>query len=245
MNKNIYDDYSFGDFNYQRENDSPLLKSLLYNTAYLKGTILDVGCGDGYYLNLINKIDKNLETLGIDLSQNSIDYAKKRFGLKNIKLGDNQDIPLDSNFANLSISNGVIHHCNDPSAAFKELIRVTKKNHYIYLSVYNVFNPYYWIIYKSTFLVRFLYWKVSKKFFYLFFPLFYAIFYMLIRIFSSAKPKAYEIKKIFSDQVLTKNAHLFSYKRIQKLCSLNNATIEDFGFSKLKLLLCFVIKKND
>ena len=244
MEDNIYDDYSFGDFNYPREDDSPLLKKILKNPKYLKGTIFDIGCGDGYYLNLINKINKDLDVWGLDKSKNSINYAKKKFNIKNILLGDNHNIPLGESFSNLSISNGVIHHCEDPDLAFKELIRVTKKNNYIYLSVYNIFNPYYWIIYKSTFFIRFLYWKVSKNFFYLFFPIFYIIFYLLIRLLSTAKPSIIEIKKIFGDQVLTKKAHLYSYKKVYNLCLKNNSEIIDFDFSKLKLMLCFLIKKN-
>ena len=51
----------------------------------------------------------------MDLSRRSLDFAKKFIQSKNIELllGNNLNIPLNDNFSDLVISDGVIHHTGD------------------------------------------------------------------------------------------------------------------------------------
>lgn len=46
--------------------------------------ILDVGCGDGYYLYLLNKLNRNIYSVGTDVDRNALDAAYTNFKSKNI-----------------------------------------------------------------------------------------------------------------------------------------------------------------
>ncbi len=43
------------------------------------GRLMDLGCGLGYFLDGVVK-DKTFDALGVDISEDAIDYVKKRFG---------------------------------------------------------------------------------------------------------------------------------------------------------------------
>ncbi len=100
--------------------------------------ILDVGCGSGRFCILANQL-KAKKVFGIDSSKKNINYNKKKFNkFKNIQFryGDNTDLKIKSNFADITISQGVIHHTTDMFQSLNELIRVTKKGGIILLLVY-------------------------------------------------------------------------------------------------------------
>jgi ubiquinone/menaquinone biosynthesis C-methylase UbiE len=100
--------------------------------------ILDVGCGSGRFCVLASYL-KAKKIFGIDSSKININYNKKKFKkFPNIKFyfGDNTNLKIKSNFSDITISQGVIHHTTDMFKSLNELIRVTKKGGKILLLVY-------------------------------------------------------------------------------------------------------------
>jgi len=65
-------------------------------------TILDSGCGEGYYTNYINK--ENRRIFGIDISKTAVGYAAKSNSLVDYFVGSVFDIPIMNNSIDLVMS---------------------------------------------------------------------------------------------------------------------------------------------
>lgn len=107
-----------------------LIKS---NIDLAKLTIVDIGCGNGYALNLITDIFSPKKAIGIDLCHQQIQHAKNFYGHKtNIEflVGDAESLPLEKNTADLVISLESSHCYPSPTSFFNEVHRVLKPNGY-------------------------------------------------------------------------------------------------------------------
>ncbi|SRR6266568_1396647 len=98
-------------------------------------SILDVGAGEGFILEMFrkNKIAKKLE--GIEYMDDALTLAKKLHPQVMIKKGDIYKLPYNSNSFDLIICTEVLEHLEYPKKALAELKRVAKK--YLILSVPN------------------------------------------------------------------------------------------------------------
>ena len=99
---------------------------------------LDIGCGPGTFINMLNKT-----SVGIDISKNQISYAKKKF--KNKKFNFKQfrkKIPLRSNSVDTISLIELIEHLNNRDLIYliKECKRVLKKDGIIHLSTPNYYS---------------------------------------------------------------------------------------------------------
>lgn len=108
--------------------------------------VLDFGCGNGRLLELF--LDKNIDYLGTDVSQNLIDVAKKRYKNQTFqKISPLQTtLPFADDFFNTVYSIAVFHHF--PSSKYrenvaKELYRITKKDGHIIITVWNLWQKKY------------------------------------------------------------------------------------------------------
>lgn len=63
----------------------------LIKKYHSKGKLMDLGCGLGYFLNGV-KLDKTFDTLGVDVSDDAVEYVKRTFGI---------DVKNESELANL------------------------------------------------------------------------------------------------------------------------------------------------
>ena len=95
-------------------------------------TVVDLGSGGGIDAFLAaKKVGKNGKVIGIDMTEAMIKKAQdnaKKGGFKNIefKLGDIENIPLDSGIADCIISNCVINLAEDKQKVFNEAFRILK-----------------------------------------------------------------------------------------------------------------------
>lgn len=108
--------------------------------------VLDFGCGNGRLLKLFP--DKDIDYLGVDVSQNLVDVAKKHYQKQTFqKINPLQiTLPFADDFFNTIFSIAVFHHF--PSKKYredvaKELYRITKKNGYIVITVWNLWQKKY------------------------------------------------------------------------------------------------------
>lgn len=87
--------------------------------------ILDVGCGDGFHLNLLRKYGKKSWTLeGIDMDRRAIEMATKS-GLT-VHRGSVETIDLPENRYDLAFIIQTIEHVEKPDAVFRGIRRLLK-----------------------------------------------------------------------------------------------------------------------
>jgi len=95
-------------------------------------TVVDLGCGGGIDVFLAAKrVGNKGRVIGIDMTEDMIKKAKanvQKTGFKNVefKLGEIENLPLDSSVADCIISNCVINLSEDKQKVFNEAFRILK-----------------------------------------------------------------------------------------------------------------------
>ncbi len=99
--------------------------------------VLDIASGSGYGTKMIARSAKKV--FGVDVSAESIEYAKQHFGSKNIEYicGDGESIPLADASVDVVVSFETIEHIKDYKTFMKEVSRVLKKDGLLLLSTPN------------------------------------------------------------------------------------------------------------
>jgi ubiquinone/menaquinone biosynthesis C-methylase UbiE len=100
----------------------------------LKGseTILDAGCGSGFYTMYLSKYLPKGKIFAVDLSEDMLSYLSKkvsRRGLNDrivVKQGDLTQLPMDDASVDVAISAAVLHHVPDIERAVRELYRAIR-----------------------------------------------------------------------------------------------------------------------
>lgn len=92
--------------------------------------VLDVGCGDGVLLYLLNKHLRKYKfnIHGVDLSEKALEVAKNKIPGGNFIKTDIYNSTFQENNFDLIISSDVIEHVNHPDKMLVEIKRVAKKN---------------------------------------------------------------------------------------------------------------------
>jgi len=127
-------------FHYRKWLFNPFIKSLVSISGLKKGsTLLDVGCGQGFFSNLFYKCGMNV--IGIDTSEAGIRAAQHDFFFSNIEFQiiDILDLPLSMNFDCIFIRSCSLYNSDNfsiDSQITDELIRHVKKDG-TFLFVYN------------------------------------------------------------------------------------------------------------
>lgn len=108
-----------------------LADQIIEETGILKGEAIEIGTGTGFLaIELIKKT--NLKIYVLDISEDMIRLTKnnvRESGFSKrilVEKGDAHKLPFDSNFADLIVSHGSLHHWMDPTKVFKEIYRVLK-----------------------------------------------------------------------------------------------------------------------
>jgi 2-polyprenyl-6-hydroxyphenyl methylase / 3-demethylubiquinone-9 3-methyltransferase len=109
--------------------------------------ILDVGCGDGYYLHLLSNLGIKLDLMGADFDKKALESARKNLGSKEIKLFWTDlmiKLPFkDKTFDKIIMSEVAEHLPNDVNG-LKEVRRVLKPGGVLVLTVPNANYPLFW-----------------------------------------------------------------------------------------------------
>ena len=126
--------------------------SFLFNDYVIPGDkILDLGCGNGRFLELLK--DKDIDYIGVDFSQKLIEiarkkylhppqvFAKQKFGRARIKFqkADALNLPFPNNYFDKIYSIAVLHHIPSKQLRLqflKEARRVLKLNGLLILTVW-------------------------------------------------------------------------------------------------------------
>lgn len=89
------------------------------------GSVLDVGCGDGYLCSVLK--EKVGMVSGMDISETRIKRAKKGFKGIDFRTGDVTALPYKNDFFDLVIAVEVLEHIRNFKKSVKEMRRVSRK----------------------------------------------------------------------------------------------------------------------
>jgi SAM-dependent methyltransferase len=117
-------------------NEAPGKKVLLSAFAELTPKhcckIMDIGCGNGYFINEVRKLKSSHDIVhlcyGIDISAEAIGKAKRLYPGIDYQLMDAVHLAYEDNFFDIIFSYGVIEHIYTVTTAIKEIGRVLKHN---------------------------------------------------------------------------------------------------------------------
>jgi ubiquinone/menaquinone biosynthesis C-methylase UbiE len=109
---------------------SPFVKAYeleLFKNSDIKGPILEIGVGDGYFSSLLFETKKKKVTFGADLMYGVLKSARRYQHCENYIIIDASEIPLPDNSLETVIMNNLIHHLPNRMLALEESLRVLKK----------------------------------------------------------------------------------------------------------------------
>ncbi len=113
-----------------------------------KDKILDVGCGDGFYLHLLFNLKvKNLKLVGVDIDKNALKSARKNLRGKKVKFIQAdllKGLPFKSGSFDKIIMSEVCEHLENDIKGLKEVKRVLKKGGTLVITVPNHNYPFLW-----------------------------------------------------------------------------------------------------
>lgn len=109
--------------------------------------VLDCGCGEGFYLMVLNSLFPKLKITGYDNDAKMLSKAGKWLkGKKNIQIinGDICKIPFKNKTFDKIILSEVLEHLNDDYSALLEVKRILKPGGKVVITVPNHNYPFFW-----------------------------------------------------------------------------------------------------
>ena len=97
------------------------------------GRLLDLACGQGFGLNIIDQKNKNLDLEGIDLDENIISIAQEKYPHLKFSVQDALKLKFEDNYFDFIVGFEIIEHVN-PDTLLKEIYRVLKPGGKLILS---------------------------------------------------------------------------------------------------------------
>jgi len=121
------------------ENERWAAKTFYEFSEYGPNTkLLDAGCGIGFFTRYYAR--KKFDVTAVDLTSNAVEITKKSlsiFGLTaDVSEASIEKLPFAENTFDLVVSNGVIHHTENPPRAVDEIYRVLKPGGKASLCIY-------------------------------------------------------------------------------------------------------------
>ncbi len=119
--------------NPERRRTMPPEETLLKFKIEDNGTLLDVGCGIGYFTLPASKLLENNKAIGIDISPEILKLAKEKSqGISNIEFITSEEytFPIESDSIKYVLICNVIHEVEDKTKYFNEVKRVLRSDGY-------------------------------------------------------------------------------------------------------------------
>jgi SAM-dependent methyltransferase len=87
--------------------------------------VLEIGCGTGS--DLLQFAKHGATATGVDLTARHVKLARERLGnLAVVYQADMRDLPFEDEHFDYIYSHGVLHHCQEPETAVREMFRVLR-----------------------------------------------------------------------------------------------------------------------
>lgn len=200
--------------------------------------VLDIGCGPGRVLGLLAR--RGLRCIGLDRSRVSMALAAERCS-KPGAVGDNLTLPFASDSADAVISDGVIHHTDDPRKAFEENYRVLKPGGRMYLAVYKPSGRYP-LLYKfpGRFIRRGLRHAATRPVV----ALLAQLPYFLVHFVRSRGKRTWSgARNLFYDYFVSPRVAFLSREAIEQWCSDAGAVVQKYDSNPELNVHSFVVQK--
>jgi len=91
-----------------------------------KGTLLDIGCAAGFFLDEARKA--GWDVYGVDLSEWAVKHAREKLGLKNVHQELLRQVKFPASFFDVVVMTDVIEHLIDPKSTLEEIRPLLKPN---------------------------------------------------------------------------------------------------------------------
>jgi ubiquinone/menaquinone biosynthesis C-methylase UbiE len=98
-----------------------ILKNLNFDQI---NSVLDIGCGFGEFLELVNN---DVEKVGTDFDDDCLLQAQQSVKANFLKVNIDNGLPFKNSSFDLIVATDVIEHVNNPTLLLKEVLRVCKK----------------------------------------------------------------------------------------------------------------------
>lgn len=102
------------------------------------GRILDIGSADGTFTKVILEHSKADKIVGIDVLENSVAYARRRFARSHrmsFRVADAQRLPFKAGEFDAVFCLETLEHVEDPKRVLREIKRILKKDGYLLVLV--------------------------------------------------------------------------------------------------------------
>lgn len=104
--------------------------------------LIDIGCGPGAFLSLVEETFPMIQLNALDLSDEMIHETKERLsGTAIATIGDSENMPLDGEQYQVVTCNMSIHHYPHPQNALNEMYRILKPGGYLLLNDMDCIAP--------------------------------------------------------------------------------------------------------
>ncbi len=113
----------------------PDLPKTILDTLNSQSSILDIGCGNGEFLNRVRQFC-NCRVSGVDTSENAVLCAKKQYGL-DVFHGEITSAPFEEKSFDLITAWSCIEHMNNPAQALKKMFALCKPGGYLFIKTPN------------------------------------------------------------------------------------------------------------
>ena len=134
----------------------PFMREAVGFDRYRGKKLLEIGCGLG--TDLLQFARGGALTTGVDLTEQSIELARKRFGMYGVpgefQVADAERLPFPDGHFDVVYSFGVLHHTPDTPRTIREVHRVLKPGGEIVIMLYHSRSTHLWLGYPLAMLSR-------------------------------------------------------------------------------------------
>ena len=98
-------------------------------------SVLDVGCGDGAFLNFLKGQKRGINLIGVDISEQALSVSKER-GFEVIQADVSNPLPFKDKFFDYLVCSEVLEHIANSEDLLKEMRRISRKG--VLVSIPNI-----------------------------------------------------------------------------------------------------------
>jgi SAM-dependent methyltransferase len=202
--------------------------------------VLDIGCGPGRVLGFLKQ--RGIRCIGLDRSRVSLSLAIKRYDRPGA-VGDNLHLPFADGTADVVISDGVIHHTEDPVTAFTENLRILKPGGRMYLAVYKPGGRYPMLYKFPGGLIR---GSLSRRWSKPFVTLFFQVPYYVVHFLRSRGKRTWSgARNLFYDYFVTPRVAFLPRHTIEEWAEKQRAHIVRYEENRGQNVHSFLVEKEE
>lgn len=109
--------------------DLQIAAEAVRDSGLTKPTILEVGCGNGYYAEVFSALLNNaFRYTGLDYSSAMVSSAKQNYPAMSFQIGDATNLPFENDYFDIVFNGVSLMHILDYEKAISESARVAAKN---------------------------------------------------------------------------------------------------------------------